>query len=87
MQFTTNEDSSEELIWSLILKNMTFNLSKGERRVQGVQKGSKDCVQATAAGHENEPQGTKRDDSSASASHASASKRKRQKITKTNGVG
>ena len=28
MQFTTNEDSSEELIWSLILKNMTFNLSK-----------------------------------------------------------
>ena len=27
MQFTTNEDSSEEVIWSLILNNLTSNLS------------------------------------------------------------
>ena len=26
MQFTTNEDSSEEVIWSLILNNLTSNL-------------------------------------------------------------
>ena len=28
MQFTTNEDSNEELIWSLILNQLTPNLSK-----------------------------------------------------------
>tara|TARA_B100001250_G_scaffold406180_1_gene424806 strand:- start:223 stop:453 length:231 start_codon:yes stop_codon:yes gene_type:complete len=28
MQFTTNEDSNEELIWSLILNNLNSNLSK-----------------------------------------------------------
>ena len=28
MQFTTNEDSSEELIWSLILNKLTSHLSK-----------------------------------------------------------
>ena len=28
MQFTTNEDSKEELIWSLILNNLTSDLSK-----------------------------------------------------------
>ena len=27
MQFTTNEDSSEEVIWSLILNNLTSNFS------------------------------------------------------------
>ena len=27
MQFTTNEDSSEEVIWSLILNNLTSSLS------------------------------------------------------------
>ena len=27
MQFTTNDDSSEEVIWSLILNNLTSNLS------------------------------------------------------------
>ena len=27
MQFTTNDDSSEEVIWSLILKNLTPHLS------------------------------------------------------------
>ena len=27
MQFTTNEDSSEEVIWSLILNNLTPHLS------------------------------------------------------------
>ena len=27
MQFTTHEDSSEEVIWSLILNNLTSNLS------------------------------------------------------------
>ena len=27
MQFTTNVDSSEEVIWSLILNNLTSNLS------------------------------------------------------------
>ena len=27
MQFTTNEDSSEEVIWSLILNNLTSKLS------------------------------------------------------------
>ena len=27
MQFTTNEDSSEELIWSLILNNLSSQLS------------------------------------------------------------
>ena len=27
MQFTTNEDSSEEVIWSLILNNLTLHLS------------------------------------------------------------
>ena len=28
MQFTTNEDSNDELIWSLILNNLSSNLSK-----------------------------------------------------------
>ena len=28
MQFTTNEDSNEELIWALILNNLSSNLSK-----------------------------------------------------------
>ena len=28
MQFTTKEDSNEELIWKLILNNLTSNLSK-----------------------------------------------------------
>ena len=28
MHFTTNDDSSEELIWSLIINNLTTNLSK-----------------------------------------------------------
>tara|TARA_Y100001968_G_C19077296_1_gene581320 strand:- start:304 stop:534 length:231 start_codon:yes stop_codon:yes gene_type:complete len=28
MQFTTSEDSSEELIWSLILNNLNSQLSK-----------------------------------------------------------
>ena len=27
MHFTTNEDSNEELIWALILKNLSSNLS------------------------------------------------------------
>ena len=27
MQFTTNEDSSEEVIWSLIVNNLSSNLS------------------------------------------------------------
>ena len=27
MQFTTDEDSNEELIWSFILKNLSANLS------------------------------------------------------------
>ena len=28
MHFTTNEDSNEEVIWSLILNNLNSNLSK-----------------------------------------------------------
>ena len=28
MQFTTNEDSNEDLIWSLILKNLSLNVSR-----------------------------------------------------------
>ena len=28
MQFTTKKDASEELIWSLIVNNLTSNLSK-----------------------------------------------------------
>ena len=28
MHFTTNEDSNEEVIWSLILNNLSSNLSK-----------------------------------------------------------
>ena len=28
MQFTTNEDFSEELVWSLILKNLNSDVSK-----------------------------------------------------------
>ena len=28
MHFTTNEDSNEALIWSLIINNLTSNLSK-----------------------------------------------------------
>ena len=28
MQFTTNEDSSQELVWSLILNNLNSNLAK-----------------------------------------------------------
>ena len=28
MQFTADEDSNEELLWSLILTNLTSNLSK-----------------------------------------------------------
>ena len=28
MHFTTNEDSSEEVLWSLILNNLSSNLSK-----------------------------------------------------------
>ena len=28
MQFTTNEDSSQELVWTLILKNLNSNLAK-----------------------------------------------------------
>jgi len=28
MQFTTNEDASQELVWSLILNNLNSNLAK-----------------------------------------------------------
>ena len=47
MQFTTNVDSSEEVIWSLILNNLTSKLSTEASAATSSFYGTKDGIECS----------------------------------------